>query len=229
MEQHHTRFLGGDFLPHHGESGELLRVHRVRRRLGHGRVEIGIAVLGAGLDRDEVALGQPAPGGGAADLREIGEPAGAVLLDELPRGHLRAGLLQRELGVGRQRGGERLDPEALLERGIGAAHGLGQDAHQRDGERRGIILRHPLRELDQDGGQERLRAENLDQVLELALRRLVRELDHVPDDLARAERNAHLRAKRDLRVEFRRHGIIERAIEGNFGNNASDAGHGPSV
>jgi len=48
----------------------------VRNGLGNGRVEERIAILGAGIDGDEIALGEPLPDSSADDFGEVGEPAG---------------------------------------------------------------------------------------------------------------------------------------------------------
>ncbi len=94
------------------------------------------------------------PGGGADGgvAGEIGEPAGAGFLEEMPGGGLRFGFLERGEHFFRERFDEGLDPEALLEGGVGVTHGFGQNAEEGVGERGAVVLGHPLRELDEGGG-----------------------------------------------------------------------------
>ncbi len=227
VEQDHARFFRGDFSAHDFQRGGLVRVERPRRRFRHGRVQVGVAVLRARLDDDELALGQAVPRR-RADARiaaEIGQPAGAGFREKMPCGELRLGAFQGGERFLRQRGEAALDPQALLEGGIGVAHGLGQDAEQGDGQRRAIILRHPLREFDQAGGQKRALAEDLLDLAQLAGVRRGGEIDHVADQHPRLERHAHFRAQDDLRVERGRDRVVKRAIQRDFGNDTGNAGH----
>ena len=129
-------------------------------------------------------------------------------------------------GFLRERGRQRLDPEALLEGGVGVAHGLGQNAEERVGERRAVVLRHPLGQFDQDGGEKGALAEDFEDRFEVAGERLLREFDDIADQFARLEGNAYLGAERDLPAQRFGNLVVKGAIEGDFGNDAGDAGHG---
>ncbi len=58
VQENDARFFGGDFLAHDGEGGGLAGVGQARLGLGDGSVLVRVAVLGAGFDGDELALGE---------------------------------------------------------------------------------------------------------------------------------------------------------------------------
>ena len=58
---------------------------------------------------------------------------------------------------------------------------------------------------------------------------LLRKIDDVADQAPRFEGHADLGSQDDLRVEHRRDGVVKGAIKGNFGDDASDTGHGATT
>ena len=200
----------------------------MRRRFDHRRVQEWIAVLRARRDGNEIALRQGAPRRRATTRGQFGEPAGPLFVKLLPRRALGGRFLQRFDRFRRQLGHERLDPKPLLETGIGAPDRRRQHAHERGGQRHGIILRQPLAKLDQAAGEKcavaQDRLHRLDRVLRGKWFR--GKLDDIAGDFAAAERHADLRAQDDASRQRFRNLVIEGAVQGNFGNDAGEAGHG---
>jgi len=80
-----------------------------------------------------------------------------------------------------------------------------------------------LRELEQDGGEKTARAEDFEDLFEFAGMRLLREFDDVADEFAGRKGDAHFRAERDLVVERLGDGVVEGAVERDFGNDAGSS------
>ena len=100
--------------------------------------------------------------------------------------------------------------------GVLLAHGFGQDALQRRLRRAAVVFADPACELENLGRDERLRADDFEDGLEVRVRRLLGERGDDAENLARAERHLHAAAHIHRVGEFWRDGVIELLAERDF-------------
>jgi hypothetical protein len=112
--------------------------------------------------------------------------------------------------------------QAFLEPCIFLAHGVGQDALERNLRRAAVVVRNPSRELEHLRRHETVRADDLRDGPQVRVRALLDDRGHDAVHLARAEGDFDARAHVNARCQLRRNGVIkllaERDLEGDAGD-----------
>ena len=117
---------------------------------------------------------------------------------------------------------QRADEQLLAPAGFFLAHGFGQDGFQRDFRRAAVIFGNPAREFQHLRRDERLRADDLENRLEIGVRGFLGQRGDDAENLARAERHLHAAADVDLSGQSGRNQIIELLAERDFEADAGD-------
>ena len=160
-------------------------------------------------------------GGGFREFEQFLKRHFAAFLDDIPD-------LALAFGEFRQFTGERqrADKQPLAPAGFFLADRFGQDAFQGDFGRAAIIFANPARELEDLGRDERLRADDFEDGLEIRMRGFLGERRDATEHFARAERHLHAAADVHLSFEPGRNRIIELLAERDFKGDAGDHGAG---
>ena len=197
----------------------LFRVQRDRLRGQDGFVRVRIAFGNLRADRDEALVLQLAHrlGRGAGEAEQFLERQLAPLFDHGPDILLALGQL-RQLACARDHAGVK----AFAPAGLLLAHGLGQNALERQFDGAAVVLADPARELEHLGGDGALLADDLGDGAEVRVRGLLDERRDHAQHLARAEGNFDTAAHLDPAGEFRRDRIVKFPAQGDFKGDARD-------
>ena len=184
-----------------------------------------VSLLGPALQRQKPLACQRSHGGlcDAADLQQIRQ-----------KGTLRAGqcvqnlLLKLADGAGiRPLNRGRVQP--LLEPGLSRPHGARQHGSNTGFNRRTVVRRHPLRQLQHPGGDEGRLALEGDNALQIGDGGMGGERKDVPRGGTSSKRNHHARTRNDAPRQRFRNGIVKCPVQSNVNNNLGNHAAFPAL
>ena len=161
-------------------------------------------------DCDEALVFEAANGGGGGfgEFEQFAQGHFAAFLDEVPDFALAFGQLGKFAIEGHD-----AHEEAFAPAGLFLAHGFGQDAFQGNFGRTAVILADPAGELEDFGGDKRLRADDFQDGPQIDVRGFLGERGDATKHFARAELHLHAAADVHLSDKFRRNEVIKLLAE----------------
>ena len=189
----------------------------MRRQNGFARIRVALGNFRG--DFHEAAIFELAHGGGGGfgEREQFGQQHFAAFLDNIPNVLLTLWQF-RKFTARRQRADEQLFFPAISF----LADGFGQNAFQRRLRRAAIILGNPAREFQHLGRDERLRADDFENGLEICVTGFFGNGGDDAENFARPERHLHPAADINLSSQPRRNEVIEFLPQRDFQADAGD-------